>query len=487
MWYRLQFSIPSFVLILAVSGLLPVVTAFLSGGAVDYGNYVGAYLFLLCLAVLLPLAFKANTAGGFLPPPAAPFVALKFLYFVLGTLLLFAWPSTRFLNISPPAVPAAMLLLATGFALFAAGIVVSGSRAKTWFPKSLDIVTVRGMGILVALVAGVVWALRLYLATRGVGITHVAGFDVLDRDTQTVATATGEIQYVPISLCVARLCNRALPRGEAPAWQLGLAIVLTSDALYFLWAGARLSLFMEFLIPVWAMWLRLLPTFSRRWYVYTGLVLALAVPVVYAQRTALPYFSARAGENQLQLTRDYLLEEQTQLLQRSAVGTVEGGFGGDTYRLIAVAPVSAVADKILNDRYPLMWGETVKDALLFLVPHWLWPSKPVEVDAKIIIQRHFGLRSGDEVSSIEHGALANFGMVGLCLWMFLFGVLTNRFFAYLLKMAPAHEPVTLCLLYVLPRVFMVEIEINGLLVALRLVPVLFILLMLFSVRHKPLA
>jgi hypothetical protein len=476
-------------LILAVSGLFPVVTAFFSGeAAVDYGKYVGVYLFLLSLAVLLPLAFRANTASGSLPLPAAPFVALNFLYFVVGTLMLFASPRARGVNISPSEVPVAMLLLAIGFALYAAGIALSGSGVKKWFPKARDIVTVRGMGILVTVIAGVIWVLRLHFASQGFGITHAGGFELLARNTQATATALTEIQYVPVSLCVARLCNRTLPRSKVVPWQIGLAAVLTSDAFYYVWIGSRLYLFMEFLIVLWAMWLRLLPQFSRRWYLYTGLVLSLAVPVVYAQRAALVYVSPRAGENQLVFTRDYLLPEQARLLQGSAGATMEQGFSrSDTGRMTAVGPVSYVADKIFNDGYPLMWGETLKEGLPFLVPRALWPSKPVALHTTGLMQRHFGLRTTDEVGTIEAETLANFGIVGLCACMFLFGVLTNRFFRYLIKMAPAHEPVALCLLYALPKVFMVETNITGFLGTLRLIPVLFIMLMLISVRHKPLA
>jgi hypothetical protein len=485
-WYRLQFHPPFFVLIAAVSALFLLLVPLIASRDADYPSYVGAYLSLLSLAVLLPLAFKANTASGLFPAPAAPFVALNFLYFVVGTLALLADPSSVVGNVSLPTVPMAILLLAACFALYAAGNAFSGGGIRTWLPKSVGVVTVRGMGILVAVVAGVVWTLRLHFATLGLGITHAAGFGLLGRDAQAVVTAMGEIQYVPICLCLTRLCSSSLPRSKVRAWQIGLAIVLTSDAVYFMWAGARLQLLLEFTLLLWFMWLRLIPRFSRRWYLYTGLVLAVSVPVVYAQRAALRIVSPRAGENQLVFTRDVLLGEQARLLEGSAGGTVKQGFfGGDVGRLTAVGPVSDVADKIYNDDYPLMWGETLIYGLPMVVPQALWPSKPVVLPGKNLIQRHFGLRFGDETGTIEEETLANFGIVGLCVWMFLFGVLTNIFFRYLIKMAPAHEPVALCLFYVLPRVCMVETDISGVAAGLRLVPVLFVLLMLFSTRHKP--
>lgn len=486
-WYRLQFHAPYFVLVAVVSGLFPLVLPVVGTRDTEYPYYLGVYLFLLSLAVLLPLAFRANTSSGLLPAPFAPFVGLNFLYFALGTLSLFTFKGADIGNISMKAVPMAILILAAGFALYAAGIAFSGGGIKTWSPMSVGTVTVRGMGILVAVVAGVVWALRLHFASQGLGITHATpgGLLVMSRETQPIVTLMYEIQYLPLSLCLARLCNRSLPRKDAQAWQVGLAVIMTSDAFYFLWAGARLQLLLEFIILLWVMWLRLIPRFSRRWYIYTGLVLGLAVPLIYAQRAALQVVSPRAGENQLTFTRDVLIQEQARVLQDSTGGTVQHGFtSGDAVRVSAVGPVSAVADSIYNDGYPLMWGETLITGLPYVVPRALWPSKPVQLAGKNLIQRHFGLRAGDETNTVEEEALANFGIVGLCIWMFLFGVLTTMFLRYLTKMAPANEPIALCLLHVLPGVCVIESDITGLVAGLRLVPVLFILLMIISTRPK---
>ncbi len=154
-------------------------------------------------------------------------------------------------------------------------------------------------------------------------------------------------------------------------------------------------------------------------------------------------------------------------------------------RVTGVAPVSAVADRILNDGYPLMWGETLKVGLPFLVPHALWPSKPNQDNVDFIIERNFDLREIDDLTSIETECLANFGIIGLSLCMFLFGVITNRFFFHLINAAPFSEPLTVCLLAALPWVFFVEIDITTVLAGLRVFPAVYAVLMLLSVRGKP--
>jgi hypothetical protein len=71
--------------------------------------------------------------------------------------------------------------------------------------------------------------------------------------------------------------------------------------------------------------------------------------------------------------------------------------------------------------------------------------------------------------------------------MFLFGVMTNTFFCYLIKMAPFSEPRTACLLVTLPVIFNVETDITSVLAGLRILPALYALLMLLSVRGKRVA
>jgi hypothetical protein len=488
-WYTLRFDPPLFSLVVALSAFLPLITPFITSRELHYGSYVGLYLFLLSLAVLLPLAFRANTAGGLLPFPAAPWVGLNFLYFVLGTLALLAYPSSIPGSLSLPAVPAAILVLALGFAFLAAGIIISGRRQKAWLVKSFDTVTVGGMGVLVAVVAGAVWALRLFFATQGYGITHMAGSGVLalPRQMQPLAQAMVELQHVPVCLCLTRLCNSRLPPRTVRAWQTGLAIVLISNAFYCLMVGRRLELLSELLILFSAMWLRIIPRFSRRWYAYTGLLLALAMPVVYAQREVLSYVPAHIGENQLALVRDHLIEEQVHLLQGSAGSIVERGFTNDIGRFTAVGPPSAVVGRLLNDHYPLMWGETLIKGLPLVVPRAFWPSKPVQENVDILIEDHFSLAEGDDLTTMETESLANFGIIGLVVWMFLFGVLINKLLYYLVRVAPAHEPATFCLLYALPVMFLVETDIGGALAGVRLVLPLFLLLRCLSVRGRSLA
>jgi hypothetical protein len=413
-------------------------------------------------------------------------VGLNFLYFVLGTLALLAYPSSIGGSLSLPAVPTAILILALGFAFLAAGIIISGWRRKTWVLESFGTVTVGGMGVLVAVVAGAVWALRLFFATQGYGITHMAGGGVLTlpRHMQPLAQAMVELQHVPICLCLARLCNSRLPPRTIRAWQTGLAIVLLSNVFYCLMAGRRCELLSELLIVFSAMWLRLIPRFSRRWYAYTGLLLALAMPVVYAQREVLSYVSPHIGEDQLVLLRDQLIGEQAHLLEGSAGSIVERGFTSDIGRFTAIGPPSAVVGRLLNDHYPLMWGETLREGLPFLIPRAFWPSKPVQLNVDVLIERHFGFEEGDDLTTMETESLANFGIMGLVLWMFLLGVLTNKFLCYLIRVAPADEPATFCLLYALPTIFLVETDVGGALVGVRLVFPLFLLLRCLSVRGK---
>jgi hypothetical protein len=341
------------------------------------------------------------------------------------------------------------------------------------------------MEVLVVLMALGIWIMRIYFATEGYGITHVAGGGLLalPQQLQPVAVLVSELQYVPLCLCLTRLSNVSLPDRKVGSWQIGLAIILTADIFYFTMTGNRLALLWELLTLFWAMWLRLIPGFSRRWYAYAGLLLVLAVPLVYAQRAALVDLDPQAGENHLELTRD-LIPEQARLLQDPSWAGMGARFSAEFGRFTGVGPISAVSDKMFNDGYPLMWGETLREGLPFLVPHALWPSKPEQLNVDIIIERNFDLPNIDDLTLMQTECLANFGVIGLSLWMFLFGLMANAFFCFLIKVAPFSEPRAACLLVMLPVVFNVETDITSALAALRIVPLLYAVLMLFSVRGR---
>lgn len=132
-----------------------------------------------------------------------------------------------------------------------------------------------------------------------------------------------------------------------------------------------------------------------------------------------------------------------------------------------------------------MWGETLIKGLPYLVPHALWPSKPEQVNVDTIVERNFDLPNIDDLTLIQTECLANFGIVGMSLGMFLFGFMTNKFFCYLIKVAPCSEPVTACLFVTLPVIFNVETDMMTILAGLRILPILYALLLLLSVRGKP--
>ena len=119
-----------------------------------------------------------------------------------------------------------------------------------------------------------------------------------------------------------------------------------------------------------------------------------------------------------------------------------------------------------------MWGETLAAEIPLLVPREFWPAKPIGEKIDPIINRHFDMFSLDELSTSETELLANFGILGLCLGMLLYGTLTERLCASLVPCSPASETGLFLVLGIIPFVFHVETDITTVLVALRfLVPV----------------
>jgi hypothetical protein len=482
--YLLDLHFPTFARIVGLSAVFVCVTPFISRLPLDYSLTVGACLSLLSPILLFPIAMRPNTAGGSLGFPGAPFVVLNFVYFVLATLVPLVYPQVRILSVSVESIPLALLILCLGFLFFDVGVFISGKMPNSWPPPSSGATRVRGLGAIFAVLVGALWGLRLVLAIRGWGITHASNLLAFDWQLRQLVALANAIAFMPLCLCLARLCSSGSSKVELRRWQRRLVWVLAADLAYYLWAGARLLLLWEGLIAFWCVWLRLTPALPRRRLFLLCVSFALAMPIVYAERDALGYAFPHEGENQVGLTRTYLLPEETRILRRSMVATVKAGLDADSGRLTAVGPFAAVADGLFNGDVPLMWGEIWSKELPILMPRILWPSKPIQASVDQLINRHFDLPGDDDLTTYQTELLASFGIGGLCGGMLLFGFLTERILGFLVRNAATSEPAAFCILYAMPALFRVETDTSGILAGLRLIPVLWIFLTLLSVRRS---
>jgi len=479
--YRLGFHVPTFGHILGFSAILLCMTPLVSALPLDYSVTVGACVSFLSLVVLFPLSLRAK--GGTRGFPATPFVLLNFVYFVAATVVPLAYPHLKVINISFEAIPLALLILCLGFLCFDIGIVFAGRLPRLLPPESLGVKRVRGLGVLFAVLATVLWGLRVFLAANGLGIAHATYLLSLGWEIRQLAVVSNSLAFVPLCLCLARLACKASSKAELHGWQRRAIWVMAADLAYYLWAGARLPLLWEVLVVAWCAWLRLIPPFPRRKTLVLGICLVIAMPIVYAQRGALRYVAPQAGEDQVALTRGYLLREQKQVMSSSFVETLEEGLDADSGRLTAIGPFSAVVNALFNRNFPLMWGETWREELPVLVPHLLWPAKPVPRNIDAVIDGHFNLPGDDDLTTCETELLANLGVLGLCAGMLLFGVLTEGVLSCLVRNAGASEPVTACVLCSLPVLFLVEADTTGMLAGLRILPVLWLVLSALAVRR----
>jgi hypothetical protein len=416
------------------------------------------------------------------PFPAAPFVVLNFVYFGVASVAPLLYPNADYGTISFRTIPLSLLILSLGFLCFDVGVLVSSAFPRKERGQTESFGRISNLGILTLANLVSLWATRTVLATKGFGITHTPTMVSVDRSLSEMSVLAQSLAYIPVSLCLARTCSGTSTGRELRRWKRYFWSVLLTDFLYYTFAGSRQGLLWEALIPVWVCWIRGVPIARRH---SASILCVIAVPlllVIYAQRRALEVARPQIGENHLKLTRDYIPAAERSILAGAFWATFSADLGSDAGRLTAIGPFSGVVEKVVSDQYPLMWGETLADEIPLLVPQALWPTKPVGEKIDLIINRHFDMFSLDELSSSETEVFANFGILGLCLGMLIYGTLTERLCALLKPGSPVSETTLFFVLSLIPFVFHVETDITGILSAIRFLLPVWIVLRLFERR-----
>jgi hypothetical protein len=422
---------------------------------------------LLSVIILFPLAFRQTTGEKSLPFPVAPFVALNFLYFVVGSIPPLAFPNQTLASVKD--IPLSVLFLCLGFFVFNLGIWISGTAPTIWPADGRGARRIPGLGAILVVSLVILWAVRIFLGTEGVGISHaVMSLILSERWLGELAVLAGALAYVPLCLCLTRLCSGSLEASEVRFWRRALFLVVASDiGFWMFFAGSRLPILWEVLIVFWAFWMQRLHVVGKKTFIVLGAVCIAALPIVYAQRYVLQTLAPRVGENQMQLARDYLFSQQFEVLQGAPSASLRSGALLDVARFSAIDPFSIVAGKEWEEDVPPMWGETLKHQSPILVPRRLWPSKPVVENVDFVVARHFNARPVDVVTTVQTELMANFGIVGLCGGLFIFGIFTGKFFRALAGNLALSESTIFLQLSVIPVIFFVETDITGIVAGLR--------------------
>ncbi len=473
---------PALLRVLGISAVFLCISPLISGQDLDFTWVVGACISLLSVVVLFPLSLKTRTPQGMAPFPATPFVVLNFLYFVAASLAPLLYPRAYYGTISFSAMPVALLVLSLGFLCFDVGVLISGAVPSKPRRRTSGFGRISNLGVLTLISVVTLWTTRVVLAGRGFGITHAPNMVSVDRSVSEMSVLVLSLAYIPLSFALARICSGLSTTHEQRRWKKYFWCIFLTDVLYYTLAGSRQGLVWEFLITVWVCWLRDVPVLHRRSAPILCVILLPLLAAVYAQRSALETAQPRLGESHLKLTHDYISIAERSILAGAFWSAVSAGLDSDAGRLTAVGPFSGVAQKAVDDQYPLMWGETLAAELPLLVPHAVWPTKPIGEKIDYIINRHFDLFSLDELCTSETELLANFGILGLCAGLLLFGILTERLCASLVPGAPVSESTLFFVLGAMPFVFHVETDITTVLMGLRLLVPLWIVVHLFE--HK---
>jgi hypothetical protein len=479
-WPRLH--PPAVLRVLGISALFVCLVPVLPGEDLSNTFKVASCVSLLSFFVLLPTCIRVNSGNVGAYFPGAPFAILNFVYFVPSSLMPLIFPNAYYGSISFDAFDISLLILALAFLCFDLGILTSGIllRVHRLRRKSFSRISALGAVTVAALVA--LWSTRVVLARMGFGITHVPSMVIVDSSVSQISVLSESLAYVPLALCLTRICGPAVSAHEVRSWRRWLLCIFVTDALYYLLAGSRLGLLWEVLITVWVLWCRRVRVIPGSVRPFVVLALIGIVPLIYWQRGALDAARPQLGENQLELTREYLRASQGSLLGQNFKAAMDEGIAADAGRLTAAGPFSGVTERVLRGSYPLMWGETLTAEAPLVIPRLIWADKLIGEKIDYIINRNFDLYSSDELSTCEMELLANFGIIGLCLGMLVYGFITDRICAPLHAECAVSEPTLFLILTAMPLVFRVETDIMSIFAGLRLLVLIWVLLRIFEHR-----
>jgi len=448
---------------------------------VDLSSVVASFacFALLTVMVMLPLSLSSAGDGPHARFTVEPVVILNALYFIAAPLVSLLFSDYADFN-QVPALnlwPVPLLILSVGFYLLYRGIRLSHHRLSIVRPGIPGRSRVLRVAFVLSLAA--LWVLRMMLLKRGLGITHGPSILEYDRNLGTWAVISRALAFVPLSLCLARICRSPGDSAseQVKLWRVVLTLVVASDSCYYLLIGSRLALLWELLVVVWAWWSR--PGCIPRKYLIAGLiVMIMAIPAVYAQRLLLADLNLKANENQIRFIESMLPAAKD--LRGGVVWTtmVEGLSGDAAYRLDGLNWFARVAHQHFEEHRELLLGSTWAYGVPFVVPHWLWPGKPVEEDSDEIIDEHFGLPPTDENTTTETEVFANFGVLGLWIWMLLYGALAGKLVTGLAAGPPLRESSLFLILCAMPVIFRMELDTMTMLADLRLPLVMWCLLRL---------
>jgi len=480
-WPRLH--PPAVLRILGISALFVCVAPLIPSEDLSNTFKVAACVSLLSVFALLPTGLKVNSGNAAVCFPGAPFAMLNFVYFVPSSLMPLIFPNGYYGTISFASLGSSLVILALAFLCFDLGILMSGIVPRIHGLSATYVRRISGLRATTIAALAALWTARIVLARMGFGITHVPSMVIADTSVSQISVLSESLAYVPLALCLTRICSLAGRGYEFCAWRRWFLCIFVTDLLYYVLAGSRLGLLWEILISVWVLWsrrVRLIPKI-----VTPVLVLALVsiVPLIYGQRAALNAVRPQLGEDHLRLTREYLPTAEDSLLGQNLKTTMEEGIEADAGRLTAVGPFSGVMERVLSGRYSLMWGATLAAETPLLIPRLIWAEKSIGENVDYVISRHFDLDSTDELTTCETELLANFGIIGLCLGMLGYGFITERICAPLQAHSAVSEPMMFLILAAMPLVFRVETDITSIFAGLRVLVPIWLVLRIFEHRR----
>jgi hypothetical protein len=430
--------------------------------------------------------------------PLGIFSIFFFLFFVIGPLLAFQvdpWylvhPNER------PLFPLAVFYASIGFLFFAFGYRVVSSRRSnsgralfhwSWKLNSLKTSLVTMFCI--------VFAARLYMAQAGITASKIfhgenltlPGTEELYVDTLSSLDRFLWVSNIPVGFALSSLALfvyfRSLrEHGKAKNWYLlilfldGAYNLVLSNRLYLFWLLLLYIIYSDiFLGKILIKW-RSLIVFAVVW-VFLIYPFGTTIKSLSFEYVAMGKSTSDILEMSFFLV-PRALQELFQNYWESLLSTSSTTYF--SYRFAGADFFSAILYQHLHWNIPLLAGSTISEAIPILVPRFLWPTKPsFGLTGEGIALHHFNLGYFDAICTPIAEVYANFGLLGICGFMFIFGMAVKYIWLRLVVEGIRDSYVYLYATYIIFILNQDQEIVNGLLVNVRNMAVLWVFVRLLD-------
>lgn len=264
-------------------------------------------------------------------------------------------------------------------------------------------------------------------------------FGVLDTDRAYWITSLNML-YPTLRLAVLGMAVVLTVKGGGTGRNFAKGVIAFEMFLAFISSRAALFIALMFVLTLMASLYagtRFLRLHAWRAVILLFLAVGIAWPVYQHVRfIATPFFENNPNDDKIYAMVDVIIPEAVDTFNVASIYSSTSDYRTNVAVRLGGADFPAVILDAQNSGAPFMYGGSMASAILMIIPKFLFPGK-IDANEEGEVIDHYGLEVTDHTSSPLGFALADFGVIGIIVYLFAFGVILKLFEIYLNSSATA--------------------------------------------------